>query len=118
MAPPNQPPPLVDYDLFGADIALRDALARHGAGWAADEAGRLGRALASAETIALGEAANRHAPQLLAFDRFGDRLDEVEYHPAYHAHDERSASAPASTPCPGSGEATAAMSRMRHWNTC
>jgi putative acyl-CoA dehydrogenase len=81
----NQPPPLVDYDLYSSDPALSEALSRHGAGWAKESCERFGERLGRAETIALGDAANRHGPELRAFDRFGRRRDEVEYHPAYHA---------------------------------
>lgn len=81
----NQVPPLVDYDLFGSDPALQEALEREGAGWARDAASAFGKAIGSAETIALGEAAGRHAPVLHSFDRFGQRIDHVEFHPAYHA---------------------------------
>lgn len=81
---PNQSPPLQDYNLYAADSALKEAVRREGAGWAeawlADFGARLGRA----ETIALGAAANRNPPVLHTHDRFGNRRDEVEFHPAYH----------------------------------
>jgi putative acyl-CoA dehydrogenase len=80
----NQPPPLVDYDLFGSDPGLVAALRREGAGWAEGKAEALGRAAGSAEVLAKGDAANRHPPELHAFDRYGARIDEVEFHPAYH----------------------------------
>ncbi|MDQ0470418.1 acyl-CoA dehydrogenase family protein [Labrys wisconsinensis] len=81
----NQPPPLVDVNLFETDPGLTEALRREGAGWAEAEASAFGAVLGREETIALGEAANRFPPQLKSFDRYGRRLDEVEYHPAYHA---------------------------------
>ena len=80
----NQPPPLADYDLFATDRPLVEAVAREGAVWAADRLGELGRTLGRAETIELGFQANRHPPVLKAFDRFGRRLDMVEFHPAWH----------------------------------
>ncbi len=80
----NQPPPLEDYDLYTSDPGLRAAVAREGAGWAEGEIAALGRACGRAETIAAGFAANRHPPELKAFDRFGRRIDEVEFHPTYH----------------------------------
>jgi putative acyl-CoA dehydrogenase len=80
----NQPPPLVDYDLFGSDPGLVAALRREGAGWAEGKAEALGRAAGSAEVLAKGDAANRHPPELHAFDGYGARIDEVEFHPAYH----------------------------------
>jgi putative acyl-CoA dehydrogenase len=81
----NQVPVLAGYDLFASDEALAAALEREGGGWARAEVERLGALLGEAETIALGEAAGRHLPELRAFDRAGRRVDEVEYHPAYHA---------------------------------
>jgi putative acyl-CoA dehydrogenase len=79
----NQPPPLVDYDVFGTDQALGEAVAREEAGWASERLHALGR-LAGGEALAWGVQANRHPPELRAFDRFGHRVDEVEYHPAWH----------------------------------
>jgi putative acyl-CoA dehydrogenase len=80
----NQPPPLEDYDLFASDRALVEAVEREGAGWAAAELSALGRRLGSGETIALGFAANRYPPELKTFDRYGNRRDEVVFHPAWH----------------------------------
>jgi putative acyl-CoA dehydrogenase len=80
----NQPPPLEGYDVFGADEALVDAVAREGAGWAADELHDLGRLAGSAEAADWGAAANSFPPVLRTHDRFGHRIDEVAYHPAYH----------------------------------
>jgi putative acyl-CoA dehydrogenase len=80
----NQSGDLVNSNLFSTHSALRDALAREGS--AADHAALhvLGARLGSAEMLALGDAANRNPPQLRAFDRFGARRDEVEFHPAWH----------------------------------
>jgi putative acyl-CoA dehydrogenase len=80
----NQPSELLDYNLFSTHSALQEALAREGA--AAEHAAltALGERLGSAEMFALGEAANRNPPQLHAFDRRGERRDEVEFHPAWH----------------------------------
>lgn len=80
----NQPPPLEDYNLFDGDAPLREALEREGAGWATDRVREFGGVLGSARVIELGYLANRHTPELRAFDRFGHRVDEVDYHPAYH----------------------------------
>jgi putative acyl-CoA dehydrogenase len=79
----NQPPPLVDYDVFAADHALGDAVRREGAEWAIDRLHTVGR-IAGGEAIAWGVQANKHVPELRAFDRYGHRVDEVEYHPAWH----------------------------------
>lgn len=80
----NQPPPLVDYDLFGTDLALKEAVVREGGDWALDELGRFGRTLGSAETIEAGRLANAYPPVPRLFDRYGRRIDEVEFHPAWH----------------------------------
>jgi putative acyl-CoA dehydrogenase len=81
----NQAPPLVDYDLFATDAALIQAVRGEGAGWAEAELSALGTRLGRAEVVALGEQANRQPPVLHAFDRYGRRRDEVEFHPAWHA---------------------------------
>ncbi|MCH9682865.1 MAG: acyl-CoA dehydrogenase family protein [Deltaproteobacteria bacterium] len=80
----NQPPPLQDYDLMAGDAALEEAVVREGATWACDDLGRFSRAVGSAEMIEAGFLANDHPPQLRAFDRYGQRIDEVDFHPAYH----------------------------------
>ncbi len=79
----NQPPPLVDYDVFAADRALGDAVRREGAAWALERLHAVGQ-LAGGEAIAWGVQANKYTPELRAFDRYGHRVDEVEYHPAWH----------------------------------
>jgi len=81
----NQPPPLAAYNLFDTDPILRAALRREGAGWAEKRVRAFGAALGEDSVQAFAEAANRYPPELRAFDRFGHRIDEVEYHPAYHA---------------------------------
>jgi putative acyl-CoA dehydrogenase len=79
----NQPPPLVGYDV-AQDAALLEGLRREGAGW--DEAAlhALGSLAGSEEAIAWGFEANRHPPELRTHDRFGNRIDEVAFHPAWH----------------------------------
>jgi putative acyl-CoA dehydrogenase len=81
----NQPPPLESYHLLHSDRVLREAIQREGAGWAEAELGALGATLGKPDTIHLGFDANRFPPQLKSFDRFGHRVDEVEFHPAWHA---------------------------------
>src|SRR6476660_9593288 len=81
----NQPPPLEPYNLFASDAVLRAAVKREGASWADRELGVLGGKLGKPDTVALGFAANRNPPLLKSFDRFGHRVDEVEFHPAWHA---------------------------------
>jgi len=80
----NQPPPLAGYDLYDADPVLAEALGREGAGWAAERVRALGALAGSPEAIAWGEAADRHPPVLRTHDRYGRRVDEVEFHPAWH----------------------------------
>jgi len=79
----NQSTPLCDYDVFAGDRALVDAVRREGAEWAMDRLHTVGR-LAGGEAIAWGVQANENAPKLRAFDRFGHRVDEVEFHPSWH----------------------------------
>jgi len=65
-------------------MPLREALHREGAGWMEKRLLEYGALLGKTETLKLGELANRHAPILRTHDRFGHRIDEVEFHPAYH----------------------------------
>jgi putative acyl-CoA dehydrogenase len=80
----NQPPPLVDYNLFTCDRALADALDREGAGWAHTRVEEFGRLVGAEEAIRWGFQANEFPPILHTHDRFGHRIDEVEFHPAWH----------------------------------
>jgi putative acyl-CoA dehydrogenase len=80
----NQPPPLADYNVFASDRALVEAVEREGGSWAKDRLSAFGKRLGSAETIDWGFQANRNSPVLQTFDRFGQRRDTVEFHPAYH----------------------------------
>jgi putative acyl-CoA dehydrogenase len=80
----NQPPDLVDYNLFTSHPVLVDALAREGAAGASEQLAAVGARLGSAEMFALADAANRNPPVLKSFDRFGNRRDDVEFHPAWH----------------------------------
>src|SRR5678815_4103158 len=79
----NQPPPLAPYDVYATDVALREALAREGGAWAEAQLIAYGPT-AGGGAMALGIAANAHRPRLRTHDRFGHRIDDVEYHPAYH----------------------------------
>jgi putative acyl-CoA dehydrogenase len=80
----NQPPPLVDYNLFEADAPLCEALEREGGAWAHGLVHDLGRLAGTQEAIDWGFQANANPPQLRTHDRFGNRIDEVEFHPAWH----------------------------------
>jgi putative acyl-CoA dehydrogenase len=80
----NQPPELTGHDTFGSNLALREALEREGAEWAAAELHAVGDAAGSAEAAEWGRQANDHPPVLRTHDRFGRRTDVVDYHPSYH----------------------------------
>ena len=80
----NQPPPLEPYNLFASDTVLREAVAREQAGWAEDGLKALGATLGKPETVKLGFDANKYTPTLRTLDRYGHRIDEVEFHPAWH----------------------------------
>ena len=77
----NQPPPLEPYNLFASDAVLRAAVKREQAGWADGELSALGATLGRPETIQLGFDANKYPPVLRTLDRYGHRIDEVEFHP-------------------------------------
>jgi putative acyl-CoA dehydrogenase len=80
----NQTPPLTDYNLFAADLALREAVQREGAGDAAAELAGAGAALGTAAVFEDGRLANRNPPILHTFDGRGERIDAVEFHPSWH----------------------------------
>jgi len=109
----NQPPPLVDYNLFSTDPVLPAAMVRAGAAWAMDGLTLFGARLGRADAMAWGALANRNPPILHAFDRYGGRQDEVEFHPAWHelmaiAMEQGLHSAPWAEPRPGAHAARAA----------
>jgi putative acyl-CoA dehydrogenase len=79
----NQAPPLV-YNVVESDPALQHLIAEFaGPAWAAQLRG-LGDLAGSAQVREWARLANEHTPQLRSHDRFGNRIDEVEYHPSYH----------------------------------
>lgn len=80
----NQPPPLVDYNLFRTDLTLSRALLRECAGWAEPQLAEFGRLAGTEELIRWGFEANQHPPVLRTHDRFGNRIDEVDFHPDWH----------------------------------
>ena len=80
----NQPPPLVNYNLYLSDAALVEAIQREGAGWAAPQLVALGEFLGTAEAQRWGFEANENEPVLHTHDRFGNRRDEVVFHPSWH----------------------------------
>jgi putative acyl-CoA dehydrogenase len=80
----NQAPPLENYNLATQDRALMEALGREGGDWAADRVVALGAHAGRPETLELGRLANESPPRLHTHDRYGNRIDEVEFHPAWH----------------------------------
>jgi putative acyl-CoA dehydrogenase len=80
----NVPPPFENYDSWQADAALREAVQACGGAWGTDRLAAFGATCGSAERIGWGFQANENPPRLRTHDRFGHRVDEVEYHPAYH----------------------------------
>jgi putative acyl-CoA dehydrogenase len=109
----NQVPPLEGRNLFLDHTALVEGLAREGGGWAHDRAVEVG-AFWGGEPQAWGVQANDNPPVLQTHDRFGNRLDAVEFHPAWHqllargVHDEMHA-LPWNDPQPGAQVARAAI---------
>jgi len=81
----NQFDELSDYDLFATDAALADAVRRADAGWAVPALERYGATIGSAGRFRAADEANRHPPELQAFDTRGRRIDRVDFHPAWHA---------------------------------
>ncbi|MCU4181176.1 acyl-CoA dehydrogenase family protein [Bosea sp. BH3] len=81
----NQSGALTGIDVFTQDAILRAAVEREGAGWVAERAGKLGRAAGDPAWQEHAHLANRHGPTLKSHDRFGHRIDVVEFHPSYHA---------------------------------
>ncbi|MFB7054680.1 acyl-CoA dehydrogenase family protein [Streptomyces vinaceus] len=87
----NQAPPLVGYDVYGTDRSLREGVERHLSAAAPELLGEvrqelheLGRAAGSAQALRWGAMANENPPRLHTHDRYGNRVDEVEFHPAWH----------------------------------
>lgn len=80
----NQPPPFEDIGLFDTDAALKDAVSKNNGGAHQEHLSAFGKRCNSAETVEWARLANQNPPTLKSFDRYGHRLDEVEFHPAYH----------------------------------
>jgi putative acyl-CoA dehydrogenase len=80
----NQPPPLAAWNPYDGDRVLVAALHREGGGWAEERARKLAAEIGTARVQELARLANRHTPRLHTHDRFGHRVDRVEYHPAWH----------------------------------
>jgi putative acyl-CoA dehydrogenase len=84
----NQVPPLVGHDVYSTDTALTEAVARHAdparLPEVTEELAQLGRAAGSAQALRWAEEANTYSPVLRTHDRYGNRVDEVEFHPSWH----------------------------------
>ncbi|HTE59078.1 MAG TPA: acyl-CoA dehydrogenase family protein, partial [Solirubrobacteraceae bacterium] len=80
----NQPPPFEDVNYFDTDLALREGLEREGAGWAIDRVRDCGAVAGSAEAQEHGRRADRNEPRLQTHDRYGHRVDRVDYDPSWH----------------------------------
>src|SRR6478735_2271545 len=80
----NQAPPLVGHDAVTSDRALVDAVTRHADASVVDDLSAIGLAAGTAEAREHGQLANRHEPELTPYDRYGNRIDEVRFHPSWH----------------------------------
>jgi putative acyl-CoA dehydrogenase len=110
----NQPPPFADVNYFDADLPLREGLEREGAGWAVDRVRDCGAVAGSAEAQEHGRRAERNLPRLQTHDRYGHRVDRVEFDPSWHwllrgAVEREIHSLPWREPRPGAHVARAAL---------
>jgi putative acyl-CoA dehydrogenase len=80
----NQVPPLEGVDLFSSNLPLVEAVEREGAGWVRERAAALGRLVGGVPQQSWGRLANENRPVLRTHDRYGNRIDEVDFHPAWH----------------------------------
>ena len=108
---------LQDYNLYREDRALQEAVGREGAAWANDSLTAFGQEVGRAEYLQLGFAANKYTPEFDTHDRFGNRVDLVSYHPAYHTLMD-TAVRNGLHACPGVTRAAVHMRRARPTATC
>lgn len=80
----NQPPELPEYDLWSTDPVLADAVAREGGGWANEHLAGFGKRVGREDVRSWGFASNVNEPVLHSHDRFGHRIDNVEFHQSWH----------------------------------
>ena len=80
----NQAPPLEGVDVFSSNLPLVEATKREGASWALPRAAELGKLVGGEPQQLWGRLANENKPVLKTHDRYGHRIDEVEFHPAWH----------------------------------
>jgi putative acyl-CoA dehydrogenase len=109
----NQPPPLEGYNLYLEDAPLREAVRREGADWAEPRISALGELLGG-EPLEWGKLADTYPPVLHTHDRYGNRIDEVEFHESWHKMlalgvEHGLHSLPWNEPAPGAHVARAAM---------
>lgn len=114
----NQTRELADYNLYAGDRVLMDAVKREGGAWGVDDLQRFGALTGAADYLELGVLANKHLPEFDSHDRFGARVDLVEFHPAYHklmktAIEEGLHASPWADPRPGSHVVRAAKYYMQ-----
>ncbi|MZR62289.1 acyl-CoA dehydrogenase family protein [Alcanivorax sp. DP30] len=114
----NQARVLENYNPYETDTALREAVQRHGAGWAEPKLLEHGARTGTAEVIEWGFLANEHKPQFFSHDRQGYRVDYVKYHESYHrlmalGLESGMHSSPWTDPKPGAHVARAAQSYLQ-----
>ena len=80
----NQVPPLLDVNVFTSNVPLVEAVQREGAEWVLERASDLGAFVGGEPQQQWGRLANENKPVLRTHDRYGNRIDEVEFHPAWH----------------------------------
>ena len=115
----NQPPPLADYDAFGTDETLKAIAHTFGADKWRARLHEAGRTVGSARVQELARQANRSLPELRTHDRFGQRVDRIDFHPAWHelmrlAIGQETHALCWNDPAPGAQVARAALSYI--WN--
>lgn len=81
----NQAPPLTPLNMFAADVALTEAVERHGGAWGLDRLDEAGAFCGSQAAFDHSRRAERNAPVLTPYDRYGNRIDAVELDPSWHA---------------------------------
>ena len=80
----NQVPPLVGHNVVTSDAALVEAVTRHASAEVVDDLAGIGALAGTAEAREQGMLANQNPPRLTSYDRYGNRIDEVEFHPSWH----------------------------------
>src|SRR3954469_15188430 len=115
----HQAPPLADYDACGTDGTLPSVVAAFEAEWAESPLHQAGQTVGSAHVQELARQANRNLPELRTHDRFGNRVDRIDFHPAWHelmglAIGQETHALCWNNPRPGAQVARAALSYL--WN--